>query len=65
MLRTLFAEEIRTQVGRNAATLGICIVVLLGFLGLWWLLADVDSLAALMQIAASLVLVAMPVVVLV
>ena len=65
MLRTLFIEEIRTQVGRNAATLGVCIVVLLGFLGLWWLLADVDSLAALMQIAASLVLVAMPVVVLV
>ena len=43
MLRTLFIEEARTQVGRNASVTGACCLVLLGFLGLWWLLADVPA----------------------
>ena len=65
MFRTLFAEEARTQLSRNAAVMGICSVVLLGFLGLWWLLARVGPLAVLMQMASMAVIIAMPAIVLV
>ena len=65
MLRTLFIEEARTQVGRNASVTGACCLVLLGFLGLWWLLADVPALAGLMQVASMVVIIAIPVVVMV
>ncbi|SPT52763.1 Uncharacterised protein [Actinomyces bovis] len=63
MLRTLFIEEARTQLARNAAVLGLCALVFAGFLGLWWLLADVPALAALLQTGAMVALVAMPLVV--
>ena len=65
MLRTLFIEEARTQAARNAAATGACCLILLGFLGLWWLLADVASLAFLMQLASMVVIIAIPVVVMV
>ena len=65
MLRTLFIEEARTQVGRNASVTGACCLVLLGFLGLWWLLADVPALAGLMQLASMAVIIAIPVAVMV
>ena len=65
MFRTLFAEEARTQLSRNAAVMGICSVVLLGFLGVWWLLARVGPLAVLMQMASMAVIIAMPAIVLV
>lgn len=63
MLRTLFIEEARTQVVRNAAVTGACCLILLGFLGLWWLLAGVPALAGLMRLASLVVIIAMPVVV--
>ncbi|VEG30074.1 hypothetical protein [Actinomyces howellii] len=63
MLRTLFVQEIRTQAPRNAAVLGVCAVIMLGFLALWWLLADAGVLAALAQVAAFVTLVAAPAVV--
>ena len=65
MLRTLFIEEARTQVVRNAAVTGACCLILLGFLGLWWLLVDVPALAGLMQLASMAVIIAIPVVVMV
>ena len=65
MLRTLFIEEARTQVGRNASVTGACCLVLLGFLGLWWLLADVPALAGLMQLASMAVIIVIPVAVMV
>ena len=46
MLRTLVIEEARTQLARNAAVTGACYLILLGFLGMWWLLTDVPALAA-------------------
>ncbi|WP_194948532.1 hypothetical protein [Actinomyces trachealis] len=64
MLRTLFVEEARTQLARNAAVLGLCALILGGFLGLWWLLSDVTAMATLMQTGALITLVAMPLVVL-
>jgi len=65
MLRTLFIEEARTQLARNAAVTGACCLILLGFLGMWWLLTDVPALAGLMQVASMVVIIAIPVVVMV
>ena len=65
MFRTLFAEEARTQLARNAAVTGACCLILLGFLGMWWLLTDVPALAGLMQVASMVVIIAIPVVVMV
>ena len=65
MFRTLVIEEIRTQLPRNAAVLGICSLILLGCLGLWWILASVGILAGLMQVASMGVIVVTPVVVMI
>lgn len=65
MFRTLFTEEIRTQLPRNIAVLGVCALALLGLLGLWRLLVGVVLLAGLMQVAAMGVIVVTPVVVMI
>lgn len=63
MLRTLFVQEARTQLRRNAAVLGLGILITAGFLVLWWLLARVPVLAFLLQIAVMMCAVGMPLVV--
>lgn len=64
MRRTLFLEEVRTQLARNAAVLGVGTLAFTGLLGLWWLLADIRVMAVLLQVGALLALVLTPVAVL-
>ncbi|MDO4899768.1 hypothetical protein [Actinomyces sp.] len=63
MLRTLFTEEIRTQVPHSAAAVGVALVVFTVSLGLWRLLENVSVIAFLLQLVSMVAAVAIPIVV--
>lgn len=63
MFRTLFVQEARTQLRRNAAVLGLGTLLAAGFLILWWIFARVPVLAVLLQVGMLVCLAGTPLVV--
>ena len=60
MFRTLFVQEARTQLRRNAAVLGLGALLAAGFLVLWWFFARVPVLSSLLQMGMLVYLVGTP-----
>lgn len=63
MFRTLFVQEVRTQLRRNAAVLGLGTLLVAGFLVLWWFFARVPVMAPLLQMGMLVCLAGTPLVV--
>ena len=63
MFRTLFVQEARTQLRRNAAVLGLGALLAAGFLVLWWFFARVPVLSSLLQMGMLVCLVGTPLVI--
>ena len=63
MFRTLFVQEVRTQLRCNAAVLGLGTLLTAGFLVLWWFFAQVPVMAPLLQMGMLVCLAGTPLVV--
>ena len=63
MFRTLFVQEARTQLRRNAAVLGLGALLAAGFLVLWWFFARVPVLSPLLQMGMMVCLAGTPLVI--
>ena len=61
--RTLFVQEARTQLRRNAAVLGLGVLLAARFLVLWWFFARVPVLSSLLQMGMLVCLVGTPLVI--